>query len=520
MNSRNRKYALLLITAVALTSAGALSQAFAQSVNDGMDGYVKGTSGIYTGNQNECWYDDGEGGMLPCRIDTGDTAWILSATSLVLFMTPGVAFFYGGLSRSKNAVNAIGMTFIIIGLISVQWVLWGFSLAFGPIDNEANMFMGSLQYAGFNDVSHYAPRGTLGACADTWSAAYQMNAMVDGEQCATSWPGTIPHMLFAMFQATFAIITPALIVGGLIDRMKFSALLIFILLWATFVYDPVAHWVWGGGYIGGGTLDLNPDLSPNFGLDFAGGTVVHITSGFSALAAALILGRRLGYGKVPMEPHSVPMVVLGASMLWFGWFGFNAGSELLADGVAVSAWTVTNTATGMASLTWMLMSWAHTGKPSMVGAATGAVAGLVAITPASGFVGPMASIIIGIAAGTICYGCVAFKNARKWDDALDVWGVHGMGGLTGAILTGTLASPHIWDTGVGIGAWTGTPEGYEQQGINIIGAAISVGYSFGVSIVILKIMDAVWPGGIRVTPKEEEIGLDLAQHGERAYVNE
>jgi len=221
-----------------------------------------------------------------------------------------------------------------------------------------------------------------------------------------------------------------------------------------------------------------------------------------------------------MEPHSVPMVVLGASILWFGWFGFNAGSQVMVDGVTVSAWVVTNTATGMASLTWMLMSWAHTGKPSMVGAATGAVAGLVAITPASGWVGPMAAIIIGIAAGTVCYGAVAFKNARKWDDALDVWGVHGMGGTTGAILTGTLASPHIWDTGDGIGAWTGTPEGYEQQALNIIGAAISIGYAFGVTIVILKIMDAVWPGGIRVTPKEEEIGLDLAQHGERAYVNE
>ena len=311
-----------------------------------------------------------------------------------------------------------------------------------------------------------------------------------------------------------------LIVGGLIDRIKFSALVIFVLLWGTFVYDPIAHWVWGGGYIGGGAIDLDPDLSPSYALDFAGGTVVHISSGFSALAGALILGRRLGYGKVPMEPHNVPMVVLGASILWFGWFGFNAGSEVMVDGITVSAWVVTNTATGVAAVTWVLMSWAHTGKPSIVGAATGAVAGLVAITPASGWVGPMASIIIGIAAGTVCYGCVAFKNARKWDDALDVWGVHGMGGLTGAILTGTLASPHIWDTGDGIGAWTGTPEGYEQQAISIIGAAISVGYAFGVTIVILKVMDAVWPGGIRVTPKEEEIGLDLAQHGEQAYVNE
>jgi Amt family ammonium transporter len=323
-----------------------------------------------------------------------------------------------------------------------------------------------------------------------------------------------------MFQGTFAIITPVLIIGGLIDRIKFSALMIFVLLWGTFVYDPIAHWVWGGGYIGGGSIDLDPDLSPSYALDFAGGTVVHISSGFAALAGALVLGRRLGYGKVPMEPHNIPMVVLGAGILWFGWFGFNAGSEVMVDGITVSAWTVTNTATGMAAVTWVLMSWAHTGKPSIVGAASGAVAGLVTITPASGWVGPMAAIIMGIAAGTVCYACVAFKNARKWDDALDVWGIHGMGGLTGAILTGTLASPHVWDTGDGIGAWTGTAEGMEQQAISIIGAAISIGYAFGVTIVILKVMDAVWPGGIRVTPKEEEIGLDLAQHGERAYVNE
>jgi Amt family ammonium transporter len=320
------------------------------------------------------------------------------------------------------------------------------------------------------------------------------------------------------FQAVFAIITPALIVGSLIDRMKFSAFVAFVLIWATFVYDPIAHWVWGGGFIGGGSIDLNPNLSPSFALDFAGGTVIHVTSGFAGLASALILGRRLGYGKVPMEPHNIPMVVLGASILWFGWFGFNAGSELMADGISTSAWVVTNTATAMASLAWMLMAWAHTGKPSIVGAASGAVAGLVAITPASGFVGPMGSIIIGIAAGCVCYGCVAFKNSRKWDDALDVWGVHGMGGYVGAILTGTLASPHV--NSVGIGAWTGTPEGYEQQAINVIGASMSVGYTFGMTIIILKIMDAIWPGGIRVTPKEEEIGLDLAQHGERAYVNE
>ena len=521
MNSRNYKYALLLVAAVSITAAGAMSQAYAQSVEDGMDGYVKGTSGIYTGNPNECWVDNGDGTYLPCLIDTGDTAWMLTATSFVLLMSPGVGFFYGGLARSKNIVNVLGMTLVVMGLMSVQWVLWGYSLAFAPnADEGANHFMGSLDYAGFNMVSHYAPLGEIGPCGDTWSAAYQMQSMVDGEYCSQGWPGTIPHQMFAMFQGTFAIITPILIIGGLIDRIKFSALVIFVLLWGTFVYDPIAHWVWGGGFIGNGALDLNPDLSPSHALDFAGGTVVHISSGFAALAGALVLGRRLGYGKVPMEPHNIPMVVLGSSILWFGWFGFNAGSEAMVDGITVSAWTVTNTATGMAAVTWVLMSWAHTGKQSIVGAASGAVAGLVTITPASGWVGPMAAIIMGIAAGTVCYACVAFKNARKWDDALDVWGIHGMGGLTGAILTGTLASPHIWDTGDGIGAWTGTPEGMETQAISIIAAAISIGYAFGITIVILKVMDAVWPGGIRVTPKEEEIGLDLAQHGERAYVNE
>jgi len=516
MKDRNIQFSLILIIAIAITSI-VTSQVFAQQITDGMDAYVQGESGIYTGNPNECWYDDGTGSMLPCRIDSGDTAWLLIATSLVLFMTPGVAFFYAGLTRSKNTVNTLGMTFIIIGLISVQWVVWGYSLAFGPIDNDANLFMGSLDYIGFNQVSHFAPLGSPGPCTDTWSAAYQMQVFSEDMICSVDWPGTVPHILFANFQGTFAIITPALIIGGLVGRMKFSALIIFVLLWATLVYDPVAHWVWGGGYIGGGYLDLVPELSPTYALDFAGGTVVHITSGFAALAVAMILGRRLGYGKVPMEAHNIPMVLLGASILWFGWFGFNAGSEVMADGIAASAWSVTNISAGMASVTWMLVSWAHTGKPSIVGAATGAVAGLVAITPASGWVGPMAAIIIGIVAGMVCYGAVAFKNSRKLDDALDVWGVHGIGGLTGAILVGTFASPHIWDTGDGIGAWTGTPEGLEQQAINIIAAVIVAGYAFGVTISLLGIMSKLWPGGIRVDPKDEDIGLDVSQHGERAY---
>ncbi|MFY9301426.1 MAG: ammonium transporter, partial [Candidatus Nitrosotenuis sp.] len=331
MYSKNGKYALLLVTTVAIIATIVMTQAYAQQITDGMDAYVEGTAGIYTGNTHECWVPvpDSPGRYTPCMIDTGDTAWVTVATTLVLFMTPGVAFFYGGLTRSKNATNVIGMTFIVMGLISVQWVLWGYSLAFGPNDTEANKFMGALEYVGLNRVSHVAPLGSPSACTDQVYYTLRSPYVVSPEvKCSAIWPGTIPHQLFAMFQMTFAIITPALIVGGLIDRIKFSAFVVFILLWATFVYDPIAHWVWGGGFIGGGSLDLNPDLSPTGALDFAGGTVVHVSSGFSALAAALILGRRLGYGKVPMEPHNIPLVVLGTSMLWFGWFGFNAGSEL------------------------------------------------------------------------------------------------------------------------------------------------------------------------------------------------
>ena len=521
MKVKKHKLSLIaMFTIVSFISVAAMAEAYAQSTSDGMDGYVRGTSGIYTGNPNECWYPGEDGNMLPCRIDTGDTAFMLTATSLVLLMSPGVAVFYGGLARSKNVTNVFGMVLIIMGVAAVQWLAFGYSLTFGPNYEPANAFMGSLDYVGFNGVSHFAPLGSLGNCQDTASAAIQMNQMVDAEECSLDWPGTIPHMLFAAFQGTFAIITPILIIGAVVDRMKFSAVLIFVIIWSTFVYYPVAHWIWGGGFMADGTLDLDPSLSPSFLLDFAGGAVVHITAGFAALAAALVLGRRIGLGKVPMEPHNIPMVVLGAGILWFGWFGFNPGSEVMADGIAVSAWMATNIAAGMGTVTWVLLSWAHTGKPSIIGAATGTIAGLGTITPASGWVGPMGALIIGIAAGAVCYAAVAYKNAKRWDDALDVWGVHGMGGLTGTILVGTFASPHIWDTGDGIGAWTGTAEGMEQQSIQIIGAAITVGYTLAVTFGILKVMDLVWPGGIRVTPREEEIGLDLAQHGERAYVNE
>ncbi len=428
-------------------------------------------------NPYECRDPDGN----PCPIDSGHQAWMLTASSLVLLMTPGVAFFYGGLARRKNVNSTIMMVFITMGIITVQWTLYGYSLAFGPAVTGKHDFVGDFSYAFLNGVSHDAP---LGSYEDgTWQS--------------------ISHGTFMIFQLTFAIITPALIVGGLVDRIKFSAFVIFIVIWATVVYDPIAHWVWGGGYL----FDLGA-------LDFAGGTVVHITSGWTALAGALVLGRRLGLGKVPMEAHNIPMIVLGAALLWFGWFGFNAGSGLNAGAIATSAWTVTNLATGTASVTWMLMSWAHTGRPSVVGAASGAVAGLVAITPASGFVGPMAAMIIGLAAGMICYAAVVFKNRRRWDDALDVWGVHGIGGTAGAILTGVLANEHI---GGFAGGWEGN---LAQIGVNTLGAAVSIAYAFGLSLLIFKVMDLVWPGGIRVTPKEEEVGLDIAQHGERAYVEE
>ncbi len=515
INSANHKYALLLMVAVALTATGAMAQAYAQSIVDGMDGYQVGVpgAGIYTGNPNECWYDTDDDGTpdMYCFIDTGDTAWMLTASSLVLFMTPGVAFLYGGLARSKNAVNTIGMTFIVMGLMSVQWVLWGYSLAFGPVDNEANMFMGNLDYVGFNQVSHWAPLGEPGSCEGTWSDYYQMQQMKTTGYCSQGWPGTVPHQLFAMFQATFAIITPALIVGGLVDRMKFSALVIFILLWGTFVYDPIAHWVWGGGYIG--NLDFDPDLSPSYGLDFAGGTVVHITSGFAALAAALVLGRRLGYGKVPMEPHNIPMVVLGASILWFGWFGFNAGSELAADGVAGMAMAVTQIATAAAALSWMFIEWVKHGKPSVLGIASGAVAGLVAITPASGAVGPMGAMAIGFASGFGCFlASTILKRALGYDDSLDVFGIHAVGGIIGAMLTGVFCAKSLG--GAGFGGDITSIGG--QLMVQFTGVGATVIYTGVVSFIILKVLDGIM--GLRVTDEEEAEGLDLALHDERGYI--
>ncbi len=444
--------------------------------------------------------------LVPCEIDSGDNAWMLTSSALVLMMTPaGLAMFYGGLARQKNSVNVIHMVFITTGVIAIQFTLWGYSLAFGP-DATGHGFIGNLEWAGLNNVLHDVPSAAYGGITGL----------------------TIPHMTYMVFQMMFAIITPALIVASLAERMKFSAFLIFIVIWATFVYDFAAHWTWqitgpdnygkNVGYSGFG-------WTGSYGsLDFAGGTVIHITSGWAGLVIALMLGRRLGYGKVPMEPHNISLVVLGAALLWTGWFGFNAGSAAAAATNATSAFVATQIATGMAAVTWALISWGHTGRPSTVGAASGAVAGLVAITPASGFVSPMSAIVIGILASIVCYAAVAFKNKRKWDDALDTWGVHGVGGLAGALLTGIFAeqrfTPWGHDGAAFGGGWIGINEagGTAAFQQNAVGAFAALAWAMGITAVIIKIMDVVWPGGIRVTPKEEEVGLDLALHGERAYV--
>jgi Amt family ammonium transporter len=395
-------------------------------------------------------------------IDTGDNAWVLASAALVLIMTPGVGFFYGGMVRRKNAIATVMMSFTILALISLQWVLWGYTLAFGP---DVGGIIGGLEHLGLKGVGMEAMEGL-----------------------------TIPGLTFMIFQAMFAIITVALITGGFVERIKFSAFLVFSLVWATLVYDPIAHWVWGGGWLG------------NLGaLDFAGGTVVHISSGISALAVALVIGARKGFGTEPMEPHNIPMTVLGAVLLWFGWFGFNAGSALAADGLAANAFVTTNTATAAAALTWMLLSWRHR-APSVLGIATGAIAGLVAITPAAGFVTPLASIPIGIGAGIFCYYALLFRMSRNIDESLDVWAVHGIGGTWGAIATGIFAS-------VGAaGLLAGNPGQVVTQ---IIAVGATWIYAFTVTYIVAKVIDAVI--GLRVREEEEDVGLDISQHGEKAY---
>ena len=406
-------------------------------------------------------------------IDTGDTAWLLVSSALVLIMTPGLAFFYGGLVRKKNTNAIIMQCFACMLLVSTIWVLYGYSTAFGP---DVGGFIGNLDWAGLNGV---------------------------GLEPNEAYAATVPHQAFMIFQAMFAIITPALIIGAIADRMKFSAFMIFLLLWATIVYNPIAHWVWAvGGWIRGMGA-----------LDFAGGTVVHINAGAAALVGALYLGKRRGFGKDPMLPHNVPFVVLGTGLLWFGWFGFNAGSALASGALATSAFVVTHTATAVAGLTWLIIGWLHKGNPSLIGACTGAVAGLVAITPASGFVDPLSSVVIGVGAGAFCYAAVQFKNKKGFDDALDVWGVHGIGGTWGAIATGMFAQKAINSAGAD-GLFFGNPAQMVPQ---IIGIAATWGYSMIVTFVLLFIIDKAI--GLRVKPEQEAVGLDLGQHAEEAYVD-
>jgi ammonium transporter, Amt family len=404
------------------------------------------------------------------KMDTGDIAWVLISTALVMLMTPGLAFFYGGMVGRKNILSILMQCFILLCVISLQWVLFGYSLSFAP----AKGFWGGFDWVGLTGV---------------------------GLTPFKDYAATIPHQLFMVFQLMFAIITPALMIGAFAGRMKFSAFLVFTVLWATFVYDPVAHWVWG---VGGWLKDLGA-------LDFAGGTVVHINAGIGAFMIALFIGKRNG-GSRAILPHNLPFTLLGTALLWFGWFGFNAGSSLGANELAVNAFVVTNTAAAAAGLTWALLDWILNDKPTVLGTATGAVAGLVAITPAAGFVGAVSAIIIGIFVSIFCYIAVTIVKPKfGYDDALDVFGVHCIGGVWGALATGLFASKAINPAGAD-GLFFGNPKQFLVQ---VIAVAVTLVYSFVASLILYKIVDAVMK--MRVTEKDEIIGLDLTQHHENAY---
>ena len=401
-------------------------------------------------------------------MDSGHTAWMLTASALVLLMTPGLAFFYGGLVRARNVISTLMYSFMAMAVVSIVWVLWGYSLAFG----EGSAFIGDLSFFGLSGID--------------------VNDTDNG----------IPTLLFVIFQMMFAIITPALITGAFVERFKFTTYLIFLVVWVTIVYAPVAHWVWGGGWIG----DVGDGA-----LDFAGGTVVHINAGVAAVAAALLVGKRRDPGP---EPHNVPYVILGAALLWFGWFGFNAGSGLAADGVDVNAFLVTNTAAAAAALTWGVISQIQTRRMSAVGVASGAVAGLVAITPAAGYVGVYGALAIGGGAGLLCYIAVYLRTKVQVDDALEVFAVHGVGGIWGAIATGIFAV-------AAIGGTAGLIDGNAGQMVTqVVAVVATIVYSFVVTLVILKVLDLIPGLGIRVSNDDEDIGLDLSAHGERAFVSD
>ena len=406
------------------------------------------------------------------KVDTGDTAWVMASAALVMLMTPGLGLFYAGMVRRKNVLATILQSFIMVGVIGVLWVVYGYSLAFGK-DHWG--IIGSLDWIGLRGV---------------------------GLEPYPDYSATIPHQAFMIYQCMFAIITPALITGAFAERMRFKAFMIFMILWATIVYDPVAHWVWAPG---GWLRELGA-------LDFAGGTVVHICSGIAALCCAMVLGKRKGYGREEFKPHNLTMTLIGTALLWFGWFGFNAGSALGANGLAVNAFVVTNTAAASAAVMWLIIEWLHRGEPTALGVASGAVAGLVAITPASGFVGPMAAIAIGAIVSLICYGAILLKSKLGYDDSLDVFGVHGVGGTWGAIATGLFASVAINSAGAN-GLFNGNAALLGKQLIAILAVAT---YSFIVTFILLKITGLITP--LRVSKDDEEAGLDLSQHGESGYI--
>ena len=404
-------------------------------------------------------------------IDTGDTTWMLVATAFVMLMTPGLALFYAGMVRKKNVLGTMMQSFIALGVITLVWVLYGYSLAFGP---STNGWIGNLDWIGLRNV---------------------------GLEPNPVYAATIPHQLFMLFQMMFAVITPALITGAMAERMKFSTYLVFLILWSTVVYIPLAHWVWGsGGWI------------RNLGaLDFAGGLVVHISSGVAALAAALTLGARKGYLRELTPPHNMTMTVLGAALLWFGWFGFNAGSAVASGALAVSAFTATHIASAAATVSWTLIEWWQRGKPTVLGTVSGSVAGLVAITPAAGFVGPMPALLIGLGAGAVCYYGISFKIKFRYDDSLDAVGVHGVGGTFGALATGLFASKAINAAGAD-GLFYGNSSLLLIQAVSVLAAIV---YSFVMSWILLKALDMFM--GLRVHVQHEVEGLDLSQHGETGY---
>lgn len=405
-------------------------------------------------------------------MNTGDTSWLLMSSALVMLMTPALGLFYGGMVRKKNLLSTIMLSFALLGLMSIQWIIFGYSLSFGPDFNGWGI-IGNLKWLGLHGVG------------------YDVNP---------DYGPTVPHLAFMAFQMMFAVITPALISGAFVERIKFSSYLLFSLLWATLVYNPVAHWVWGtGGW-----------LKAMGALDFAGGIVVHITAGFAALAFSMVIKKRSGFNKVAMEPNNIPMTIIGTALLWFGWFGFNGGSAIGSGNLAVTAFITTNTAGATSALTWMIINWIQK-KPSALGMATGAVVGLAAVTPASGYITPVSAIFVGMIAAIISYSCIMLRNKWKIDESLDVWACHGMGGVWGVIATGIFASKAVNPAGAD-GLIYGKWELFKDQ---VVAAIVIIAFSLVVTYILAKIIDKIW--GLSVSETEEHVGLDISQHGEEAY---